>query len=140
MTPSGIEIAALPIVAQCLNHLRHRVPRFFVLVLYFHTWCKVMGVKIKYRSPCSRHEGVLGSRSITPLILNFGTGWWCVVSFTHGPQETSLRYYICVDIVLGLLEPVILGLFLVFLLGRSVYVQSCIYRNVNNVFRTISPE
>jgi hypothetical protein len=41
MTPSGIEPATFLLLAQCLNHLRHRVPQTFVWVKakYMHVIC-----------------------------------------------------------------------------------------------------
>jgi len=32
-----------------------------------------------------RHEDIWGSRGIAPCILNLGSRWWWVVSFTSRP-------------------------------------------------------
>jgi hypothetical protein len=45
-------------------------------------------VKVKVRlffSRAPRHEGILGSGGIAPHILDFGTRWRWMVSFTHRP-------------------------------------------------------
>jgi hypothetical protein len=48
-----------------------------------------MKVKVKlplcFFNSTPRHEGVLGNGSIAPRILDFGTRWKCVVSFTIRP-------------------------------------------------------
>jgi hypothetical protein len=68
----------------------------FVWVLYLDKCEQAVSIlKVKGKVVPPRHEGVLWSGGIAPRILDFGTRWRCVVSFTPRPiypQGNSLRY------------------------------------------------
>jgi hypothetical protein len=64
--------------------------------LYRTTYMLICKVKLSLRfNLAPRHEGVLGNEHIAPRILNIGTGWRWVVSFTSQslyPQGNSPWY------------------------------------------------
>ena len=67
----GNRTATFRLLAQCLNQLRHRVPQMA------HLKGKVVAGRAR--------KAYRGSRSIAPHILNHGTRWRRVVSFTPRP-------------------------------------------------------
>jgi len=73
----------VPVYSEYNSETFLSVKTFLVLFFFCFSWWS--GLKVKAKFPLARHEVIGGSRVTYPFILNLGTKWKSVVTFTPRP-------------------------------------------------------